>query len=56
MERLLCFLGLHKMPKWSEPKKGDVLGESLDDDLTYACAMQERFCENCNARKLRRAS
>lgn len=43
-------MGIHKWTKWSDPQPGVDLNRGQD------VSVQERRCEICNARELRRAA
>ena len=45
----LCSFGLHKWPKWSEPKDLSItLHNKTRDTIKHIAVMsQDRFCERC---------
>lgn len=47
----LCAIGIHKMPKWSDPLPGTKRSDI--DPEPIPTMVQQRFCLECNKRKLR---
>ncbi len=49
----MCWF-FHKWGKWSNPELGEA--RWFSGKTAERCMVQERKCENCNKRELRRAS
>lgn len=50
-EKFRCRIGWHRWAKWSEPKVGATTGAP-----SIPVIIQERRCQDCNRRELRRAT
>lgn len=58
MRELLCRLGLHDFPKWSDPQPERFFDERSKFPEIYsdfAHLIQERTCRACNIRRTRSA-